>query len=156
MLLSALERWIRMPHPNFQLETESWSATVLLSYWKRGKSNKWSRSWELTPNILTHFFCLVSEQQKKANDKIEADSAIYAELTEPTKKSSDKQIYDTPATPGKPIGQEPQVIEASGFFNPLYQTRQDVMQFPDISSIFATPSPPPDKQLAHEPGESSC
>lgn len=116
----------------------------------------------MKPQLRTHskytdtLFCLVSEQQKKAKDKIEADSAIYAEPTEPIKKSSDKHIYDTPATKGKPIGQEPQVIEASGFFNPLYQTRQDVMQYPDISSIFATPSPPPDKQLDHEPGESSC
>lgn len=89
-------------------------------------------------------------------DKIEADSAIYAEPTKPTKKSPDKHVYDTPTTPSKPIGREPQVLEASGFFNPLYQTRQDLMQYPDISSIFATPSSPPDKQLDHEPGESSC
>ena len=70
MLRSALERWFRMPHPNFQLETESFSVTVLLSYWKRVKSNTGSRSWELTPNILTHFFVWFLSSKRRQGTKL--------------------------------------------------------------------------------------
>ena len=45
----------------------------------------------------------------------------------------------------KPVNEEPQVVEACGFFIPLYQTRAQVEEFTDI--IFA------DEEV---PGECEC
>lgn len=71
-------------------------------------------------------------------------------------QKTETPTYDTPKKPVKPVSKEPQVVEASGFFNPLYKTRAEVQEFPDISSIFARPSPPPEQHLDDEAGESDC
>ncbi|XP_068740239.1 protocadherin Fat 4-like [Montipora capricornis] len=67
-----------------------------------------------------------STQQKKEIDTEEPGSAVYAERKKLAKKT-DTSIYDKPKKPNKPVVQEPQVVEASWFFNPLYQSSRDVM-----------------------------
>ena len=74
----------------------------------------------------------------------------------PEKVATQKTEMPTYDTPKKPVSNEPQVVEASGFFNPLYKTRAEVQEFPDISSIFARPSPQPEQEFNDEPGESDC
>ena len=120
-------------------------------------------------NLLLQFSCRPSQeyiffhfsflQQKKATDSNEDGSSLYVVPVKPKKPAAQKTespTHDTPRKQEKPDSQEPQVVEASGFFNPLYQTRAQVQQFPDISSIFAAPSPPPEKELDDAPGESDC
>ena len=75
---------------------------------------------------------------------------LYAVPVE-QEKQADKNIeiptYETPKKKEKPVNEEPQVVEACGFFIPLYQTRAQVEEFTDITSIFA------DEEV---PGECDC
>ena len=101
-------------------------------------------------------------QEKKKSEAKQDESALYSVPTkpgEPVAKEAKAPIYDTPHKPDKPVVQEPgQDNQAPGFFNPLYQTRREVEQFPeDISSIFASPSPPPVQPLDDDDlGQSEC
>lgn len=99
---------------------------------------------------------------QKSTEPIEDESVPYAEPVKPVKRAvqatEDTSTDDTTQKPDKPVSEEPEpeVAAATGFFNPLYQTRAQVQQFEDISSIFASPSPPPEKELDDVPEESDC
>lgn len=100
-------------------------------------------------------------EEKKKSEAKQDDSALYSVPFKPDKsvaKESKTPIYDSPKKPDKPVVQEHEDNEAPGFFNPLYQTRREVQEFPeDISSIFASPSPPPVQALDDdELGQSEC
>lgn len=107
------------------------------------------------------FLCLTFLQEKKKSEAKQDEGALYSLPNKPGKqiaKEKKAPIYDTPQKPDKPVVQEPEDKQAPGFFNPLYQTRREVEQFPeDISSIFASPSPPPVQPLDDDDlGQSEC
>lgn len=95
---------------------------------------------------------LIFLQQKKTTDKDEDVNALYTVPVKPkpVPPKTETPTSDAPKEQDKPVSLEPQVIEASGFFNPMYQTRAQVQEFTDISSIFATPSPPPEQKIDDE------
>lgn len=95
---------------------------------------------------------LIFLQQKTTTDKDEDVNAFYTVPVKPkpVPPKTETPTYDAPKEQDKLVSLEPQVIEASGFFNPMYQTRAQVQEFTDISSIFATPSPPPEQKIDDE------
>ena len=99
-------------------------------------------------------------QEKKKSDPSEDESALYAVPIKPDKRAAQETktaIYDTPKKQDKPVDQEPQDSGPTGFFNPLYQSRREVEEFPeDISSIFASPSRPSVQTLDDDLGQSDC
>lgn len=103
---------------------------------------------------------LTFPQEKKKSEPKEDESALYAVPVKPDKRAAKERkepTYDTPKKPDKPVDQEPEDNEPPGFFNPLYQTRRQIEEFPeDISSIFATPSSPPVQTLDDDLGQSDC
>lgn len=110
-------------------------------------------------NILRNILPFL--QEKKKSEAKQDESALYSVPIKPGKpdaKETKAPIYDTPQKPDKPVVQEPEDTQAPGFFNPLYQTRREVEQFPeDISSIFDRPTPPPVQALDDDDhGQSEC
>ena len=110
-----------------------------------------------TKNINISRIILTFLQEKKKSEAKQDESALYSVPTKPGKpvaKETKAPIYDTPQKPDKPVVQE----AADNFFNPLYMTHREVEQFPeDISSIFASPSPPPVQALDDDDlGQSEC
>lgn len=94
--------------------------------------------------------CLTFLQEKKKSEANKPGKSVA--------KETKATVYDTPQKPDKPVSQEAEDNQAPGFFNPLYQTRKEVEQFPqDISSIFASPSSPPVQALDDDDlGQSEC
>lgn len=95
------------------------------------------------------------------SEQKEDESGLYAVPVKPgkqVKQETKTPIYDAPKKPDKPVSGEPDVSEAPGFFNPMYQSRREVEEFPnDISSIFANPSRPSGQTLDDElGGQSEC
>ena len=86
-----------------------------------------------SPLILT-----LSVQQK--TEASASGNAVPVKQEKQAAKNKGASTYETPKKKKKPANEELQVIEACGFFNPLYQTRAKVEQCTDITKNKGAPT----------------